>query len=157
MRGNGHPVDSEAAIVPGESLGGLLLGTHITDLSFIAAGKEAVSGTCSLLYPFEAVYDISKTGVSISVDVRTGHVCELMASEPYAGALFGTIRVDQAVKEAMNLEPRLRVDAALSGLVCEGVPGVFLGVDPDGPGSEEILSGYIVFIRVRSDNRLMCA
>ncbi|MBO1348467.1 MAG: hypothetical protein EBE86_014235 [Hormoscilla sp. GUM202] len=124
----------DAAIIPNQSLGGLHLGSKISQFQDLVVGLGIwQAGSFELVSPFEARYRLGKGELEISVDVRNGKIFKLTACQGYQGKLFGKIAVGMGVAEAMKVEPRLHYDEAEELILCAGFPGVAIDVQEIDP------------------------
>ena len=151
-------LDLDAPIIPNQSLGGLILGTPISELEDLVFGLGSwKDGTCTLISPFEARYSFGKGEIEAAVDVRNGRIFKLSAKIGYRGKLFAQIRVGMSVQQALELEPRLYYDEVEELILAAGLPGLSLDIPEIDPPIETVpgmnISGISVFVKNSGNSR----
>ncbi len=142
-------LDLEAPIIPNQSLGGLTLGTHISELEDLVFGLGSwKEGACTLISPFEARYSFGKGEIEAAVDVRNGKIFKLSAKVGYKGKLFEEIGVGMLVQQALELEPRLYYDEVEELILARGLPGLSLDIPEIDPPVEIVPGMNISAINV---------
>lgn len=135
-------------IIPNESLGGLRLRIHISEITKLVIGLGmASSGSYEMASPFEARYLFGDGSVKAAVDVRNGRIFKLIASKSYQGR-FGKIHIGMLVRDALLADPRLYYSEAEESILCRGVSGIRLDVPVVDPYPSEVPAMQISAISV---------
>lgn len=142
----------DAPIVPGQSLGGFELRTHLRDLDpvldTVHLKNLGNSDWYKLVNQYEARYTVGP--VEIGVHVFNGKVFKLIASKGYEGRLLDRLYIGLNAGEAMKIEPRLYHDEAEGALYVRDCPGVVLELPVDDPFPHEVpeypISAITVFV-----------
>ncbi len=133
--------DIYADILPGHSLGGVMVRTPVIELQdMIMDQVRASPDAYSLEGVFEARYRLADGAIEIAADVRNGKVFKICANAGYQGTLLGTLRVGMTVRDAMLAEPRLYYSEPEEMLLIEGIDGVSLDVQEIDPIPDEVPS-----------------
>ena len=125
-------------IIPGVGLGGLRVGTHLTQIQeSIADMIDQRTNRVEVASLFEARYYVAEGAVAIGVDIRKGKIFRLSALAGYRGLLFGRIGVGMKVADAFVRIPALYHNDAL---------GLIKYRDPDSDGAD--LTGMAIDVGV---------
>ncbi|MFW5433963.1 hypothetical protein [Paenibacillus apiarius] len=127
-------IDTTAPILPGESLGGVKLLTHIKEYKELVSSfswldqKTLKDCSVSLFSPFHIGYEMKNTLIMI-FDVITGELQRICALKNYEGTLFGKLKIGMLLEQAERLEPRLTYNDFEELFYIKGVEGVTIEVD----------------------------
>ncbi|SDZ27013.1 hypothetical protein [Thermoactinomyces sp. DSM 45892] len=111
-------VDLNAPVIPGESIGGFLLGEHIQTYKGIIRKFGIISSEITnqsftkyweLFVPFQVEYEIQNT-LKLIFDISDGSLCKVFALPNYKGTLLGGIHLGMKISEAMQFDPRIKFD-----------------------------------------------
>ena len=129
-------IDISAPIIPGESIGGIPLYSHIRDYrdlvnSFEYCEKKTGKDLShSFFGTFEIAYEY-KDIMTLVFSIINGKLLIIIAQKGYNGLLFDKIRVGMNIKEAMKLEPRIYFDNVHEEYyLVKGEKGIMLETDP---------------------------
>lgn len=142
-------LELDAPITPGKGLGGLVLGTKISDMQHLLHGLGITRpGNFKLVAPFDARYFLASGEIVIAVDVRNGKIFMLSACNGYTGTLFEKITVGMKVKDAMCLVPDLYYDEVEEMIMCKGLSGVSIDISASDPSPDLVPNLFISAINV---------
>lgn len=149
MRQRRPHIRVSAPIVPNQSLGGLTLRSHVTDLQELLEDtyitNEGTDSWYRLTRLVEARFAIPP--IELAIDIRTGMLFRLTAMEGYERG-FGAIRIGMRVEEAMTLEAGLYYEDVDEVLVLRGVEGISFDLDQEDLKLDEVRSASISAISV---------
>lgn len=133
-------LDLDAPIVPEQSLGGLTLRSHISELQDLIQSMIYTStftfGPMGPAAPFFMTYKFFGGTLQVDVDVRNGKIFQLTAKEGYRGLLFGDVGVGMRVRDVLERHPDLYYDEAEEVILSHTIEGVCLVVPDIAPPPE---------------------
>jgi hypothetical protein len=132
-------IDLTAPVVPAESLGGLQIRTHVTDIDDLLRGIGTTSpGTFELVRPYEARFSFGDGSVEAAVDIRNGRIFKLIGRRNYKGC-FGAVALGMIAAEVFRHDSRFFFDDAEGYFFCKGVPGLAIELPDDDPDPQQVL------------------
>ncbi|WP_044642479.1 hypothetical protein [Risungbinella massiliensis] len=154
-------LDLEAPIIPGQSLGGFTLKTHIKEYydtidtfphfksGRTRKGHTGLDNYYSMPLPNLIKYNFKDTLI-LTFNVLNGKLESIFAYENYQGLLFGKIGIGMKIDDAMRLDERIYYDEEEDGFGIQGVDGIAISPMLD-RRKKLIIEGIGVYIKEKDE------
>lgn len=101
--------DRKAPIIPGKSMGGLSIGSHISEHAHILKSFAYKEGKSFLQGPFHVGYFLDNMSLLV-YNVFNGKLSKISALAEYEGTLFNKIIIGMSAQEVCHILPDLYYD-----------------------------------------------
>ena len=128
-----NDIDINAPIIPGESIGGIPLYSHIRDYKELINSLEyhnkmgknisrSFYGTFDIGYEYRGI-------MTLVFSIINGKLLKIIAWKGYQGLLFGKIKVGMNIEEAIKLDSRIRYNEDREWYSVKDNKGIVLETD----------------------------